>query len=165
MRILVKALPFALLGAIAVQVVMAFAGRTSAPHVIFRTLDGEQISTSDLSDKVVLINFWATSCVTCVKEMPMLASTQRKFESQGFVTLAVAMSYDPPNQVLAFAMQNKLPFKVALDVDGAISRAFDDVLVTPTSFLLSKNGEIAKRFVGEPQREWLHAAIAQELAR
>lgn len=158
-----KALPIAAVLAVVVIVAMAVTARPAAPEVIFKTLDGERISTSDLKGKAVLVNFWATSCVTCVKEMPMLADTQRKFGPKGYVTVAVAMNYDPPSQVAAFAKHNNLPFKMALDTDGSIARGFGDIRLTPTTFLLSKKGEIAKQFVGEPKVEWLHAVIAEEL--
>ena len=52
------------------------------PEVQFRTLTGESINTSDLRGKVVLVNFWATSCVTCVKEMPQIIETYNKFKDR-----------------------------------------------------------------------------------
>jgi thiol-disulfide isomerase/thioredoxin len=97
---------------------LAFFRTTRAPEVTFSTLQGERLSTASLRGKVVLVNFWATSCVTCVKEMPKLVETHRKYQARGFETLAVAMGYDPPNYVLAYTERNALPFKVALDPQG-----------------------------------------------
>lgn len=150
---------------LAAAAVFALRSRPAAPDVVFTTLGGERILTADLRGKAVLVNFWATSCVTCVKEMPMLVSAEQKFGQEGYVTVAVAMSYDPPDQVAAFAEKNKLPFKVVLDSDGSIARSFGNVFVTPTTFLLSKKGEIVKQFLGEPNVDWLHAAIAEELSK
>lgn len=67
-----------------------------APPSTFVLLDGSKSTTADLKGKVTLVNFWATTCVSCVKEMPQLAATYDKFKSRGFETVAVAMSYDPP---------------------------------------------------------------------
>ena len=73
---------------------------------------------------MVLLNFWATDCVVCVKEMPRLVQTYRKFASHDFEMIAVAMRYDPPNYVLRYAEKNALPFKVALDPMGELAKAF-----------------------------------------
>src|SRR6188472_3627027 len=68
----------------------------SAPTVGYTLLDGTKATTADLRGKVVLINFWATSCTTCVHEMPQIVATHEMFKQRGYETLAVAMSYDPP---------------------------------------------------------------------
>ena len=67
-----------------------------APESSFVLLDGSRISTAQLQGKVTLVNFWATSCTTCVAEMPELVATYDKYKGRGYDTLAVAMSYDPP---------------------------------------------------------------------
>lgn len=142
----------------------AFTRQESAPEVRFATLAGEKFSTSDLRGKVVLVNFWATSCVTCVHEMPMLSDTHRKFSARGYETIAVAMSYDHPNQVAEFARQRQLPFKVAMDTDGTIARQFGNVRVTPTTYLLDKKGRVIKTYLGEPKVEEFHALLEKALA-
>jgi peroxiredoxin len=139
-------------------------GRDPAPEFSYTLLDGRQASTQALRGKVVLVNFWATSCVTCVKEMPQLSATHRKFASRGYETLAVAMSYDPPAYVANFASTRQLPFGVVIDNTGAIAKAFSDVKVTPSTFLIDKRGGIVKRYVGEPDFAELHALVEKLLA-
>ena len=63
-------------------------GNTAAPASTFVLLDGSQKTTADLKGKVTLVNFWATSCVTCVAEMPKVIATYDKYHAQGFDTLA-----------------------------------------------------------------------------
>jgi len=147
----------------AAGVYFSFFGQTNAPEVRFMTLKGESLKTSDLRGKVVLVNFWATDCVVCVKEMPSLVETHNKFQNQGFDTIAVAMRYDPPNYVARYSEQNKLPFKVALDVQGEIARGFGDVRLTPTTFILDRRGRIIKRYVGEPDFAQLHRVLEAAL--
>lgn len=139
-------------------------GREQAPASQFVLLDGSTISTAELKGKVVLLNFWATTCVSCVKEMPALASTYQKYQSQGFETVAVAMSYDQPSWVLNFAQSRRLPFKVALDNTGELAKNWGEVRLTPTTYLLDKQGKIVKRFVGEPDFTALHDLIEKLLA-
>ena len=139
-------------------------GRAPAPESTFVLLDGSQHRSAALLGKVTLVNFWATSCTTCVAEMPALAATYQKYQSQGFDTLAVAMSYDPPQYVLNFAQSRQLPFKVALDNTGAVAKAWGDVQLTPTTYLVNKRGEIVKSYVGAPNLPDLHQLIEKLLA-
>jgi len=122
-------------------------------------LDGSKTSTQALQGKVVLVNFWATSCVTCVAEMPQLVQTHQKFNARGYETLAVAMSYDPPAYVVNFKETRQLPFKVAIDNTGAVAKAWGDVKITPTTYLVNKRGQIVKQYVGEPDFAALHQLI------
>jgi peroxiredoxin len=139
-------------------------GATAAPASKFVLLDGSQKTTADLKGKVTLVNFWATSCVTCVGEMPKVIATYDKYKDKGYDTLAVAMSYDPPSYVVNFAETRKLPFKVAIDNTGAVAKAWGDVQLTPTTYLVNKRGEIVKQYVGEPDFAELHQLIEKLLA-
>jgi peroxiredoxin len=142
----------------------AFSGGPMAPNVGYTLLDGSKSSTEQLRGKVVLVNFWATDCTTCVHEMPQIISTHEKYKALGYDTLAVAMSYDPPAYVINFAETRKLPFGVAIDNTGAIAKSFGQVQLTPTSVLINKRGEIVKRFVGEPDFVALHQLVEKLLA-
>ena len=135
-----------------------------APSVAYTLLDGRQSTTDQLRGKVVLVNFWATDCATCVKEMPNIVATHEKFKARGYETLAVAMSYDPPAYVINFAETRKLPFGVAIDNTGAIAKSFGQVQLTPTSVLIDKHGQIVKRYVGEPDFVALHQLVDKLLA-
>ena len=138
--------------------------RDPAPAATFNTLKGEQLSTSSLRGKVVLVNFWATSCGSCIAEMPQMVGTFNKYREQGFELVAVAMSYDPPQYVQNYAETRQLPFTVALDADGGNAKAFGNVQLTPTAFLIDKDGNIMKRFVGVPDEAGLHRLIEKALS-
>ena len=158
------------LGAAAVAVALAAgvfvaSSSSAAPDSTFVLLDGSKRTTSDLKGKVTLVNFWATSCVTCVAEMPKMVDTYQKFHGQGYDHLAVAMSYDPPSYVVNYAQSRHLPFQVAIDNTGAVAKAWGEVQLTPTSYLVNKKGEIVKRYVGEPDFAELHALIEKLLAQ
>jgi peroxiredoxin len=138
--------------------------RDPAPDAAFVRLDGSGARISELRGKVLLVNFWATSCATCVAEMPGLIDTHRRFNARGYETLAVAMSYDPPAYVSNFAQRRELPFWVAIDNTGAIAKAFGDIRLTPTTFLIDKRGRIVKRYVGAPDFTALNALVNDLLA-
>ena len=157
-----------LLAAVALAAVAAAVylgtGRSAAPPSTFVLLDGSTRTTADLKGKVTLVNFWATSCVSCVAEMPQIMATHEKYQARGYQTLAVAMSYDPPAYVVNFAQSRKLPFGVAIDNTGAVAKAWGDVQLTPTTFIVDKRGEIVKRYVGAPDFAELHQLIEKLLA-
>lgn len=143
---------------------MASGGRQAAPDLTYVNLKGEKIASADLRGKVYLVNFWATSCSTCVAEMPDMIRTYEKFHSKGFEFVAVAMRYDPPNYVINFTETRALPFHVAIDVEGKLAMAFGDVKLTPTTFLIDKQGRIIKRYVGQPSFTELEEIISKELS-
>lgn len=159
-RLLVAALVvLALAGALA----MLLSQKPAAPQASFSTLGGEKLALDSLRGKVVLVNFWATSCPGCIKEMPDLVKTWQKYHSRGLETIAVAMSYDPPEYVRQFAEKNSLPFIVAMDADSAVAQAFGNVRVTPTTFVIDRQGQIIQQYVGEPDFAKLHALIESVL--
>ena len=143
--------------------VTVFSRQQVAPDVTFISIDGQKISSHDLRGKVVMVNFWATSCTTCVHEMPQMVETYNKFKGQGLQFVAVAMNYDPPNYVLNYAQTRKLPFTVALDSGGDLAKQFGNVEMTPTTFVIGKDGKILKRYLGEPDFASLHALLQKSL--
>ena len=152
------------LGALGLSLALLGCAGERAPESTFVLLDGSKITSQQLQGKVSLVNFWATSCTTCVAEMPELMATHNQFKDRGFETLAVAMSYDPPSYVVNFAQSRQLPFKVAIDNTGAVAREWGDIKLTPTTFVVNKRGVIVKRFVGTPDFVELNQLIDKLLA-
>lgn len=136
--------------AIAIAGYFAFGSSQHVPDSTFTLLSSQKLSTADLKGKVYLVNFWATDCETCIKEMPQMVDTYNRFKGRGLEFVAVAMKYDAPMYVVNYAQTRQLPFKVAMD-DGSAAKAFGNVQMTPTTFVVDKNGMILKRYVGEPQ--------------
>jgi len=157
------AITLAIAAALVALGIFILSQKPAAPDAKFITLDGEAIHTKDLRGKVVLVNFWATSCTVCMHEMPKLIETHNKFAPRGYQTIAVAMSYDPPNYVLDYTKRQALPFRVALDQLGELARQFGDVRVTPTSFLIDKQGRIVRQLQGEPDFAQLDKLIDELL--
>ncbi len=154
-----------IVAALLIAGVVVATSRPTAPRLALVTIDGHPLALADLAGKVVLVNFWATSCEACVAEMPMLVKTQQQFAAQGYATVAIAASYDDPGDVNRFAADRALPFHVAFDAGDKAAAQFDGVQATPTSFLIDRHGRIAKRFVGAIQPDELAAMIRSELAR
>ncbi len=153
-----------LVAAVAAGAYFGLGRPATAPAVAYTLLDGSASNIAQLRGKVVLVNFWATSCTTCVQEMPQITATYDKYKARGYDTLAVAMSYDTPAYVAQFAQTRQLPFAVAFDRDGTLAKGFGDVQLTPTSVLLNRRGEVVKRYVGAPDFAALQQLIEKLLA-
>jgi len=153
---------------ITIVVLLAFLGfqlsnKTTAPNVTFTTIDGKKISMADLKGKVVLVNFWATDCPGCIKEMPQLINTYNQYNKKGFELIAVAMSYDPPAQVLNYAKMKKLPFPVMHDGLAEVTNKFGQVSLTPTAFIYDKQGHLLRHTIGELDFNALQQLLDKEL--
>lgn len=144
---------------------LSFVGkRQAAPDLSLKTLTGDNVALSALRGKVVLVAFWATSCLECEEALPWLASLQRRHQGQGLETLAVAMRYDQPQQVASTAFRHSLPFRVSLDENGETARRFGNVQTLPALFVLDRRGQIVQRLLGAPDRGRLQALLDKLLA-
>ena len=159
-RLALAILLVCLIGGAAVDTLVS---KPLAPAVTFSMLTGEKIVLNDLRGKVVLVNFWATTCPGCVREMPGMIDTYKQYKGKGFEIVAVAMPYDPPNHVLQFAQDKQLPFPVALDITGEAVRAFGNVNLTPTHFLIGKDGRVLEKKTGELDFAKLKAGLDKHL--
>src|SRR4030095_7981395 len=116
----------ALLASIAIAAIAAVASLTltrPAPEVKFNGLTGDTFTTSDLRGKVVVVNFWATWCPDCIKEMPKLVDTHRKFATRGYETVAVALAQAKAEDIARFDAKHALPLRIGFDCSGEIARA------------------------------------------
>ncbi len=157
-------LPLAIAVFAAVALILWFVNKpTVIPDSHFVTLPGKTLTEQDLHGKVTLVNFWATSCTSCVAEMPEMVNTFERYHAQGFNLIAVAMAYDPAPYVLNFAQSRKLPFDVALDTTGKLAKDWGDVALTPTTYLVNKQGHIVKKYVGTPDFVQLRGLIEKLL--
>ena len=124
---------------------------------VLENMDEEKIRLADYRGKVVLLNFWATWCPPCVREMPSMERLQKKVDADDFRVIAVNQMEDV-DQVFAFTGQ--LPedptFEIVFDTDSSVSRAYV-VRGLPTTYLLDKKGYIRYRAVGG--REFDHPEV------
>ncbi|MBJ9672952.1 TlpA family protein disulfide reductase [Burkholderia gladioli] len=122
--------------------------RPQVPDTTFTLLSGQRVSTSaDLGGKVFLVNFWDTSCSTCIEEMPSMKALYERFHPAGLVFVSVAMRYTPRDYAVNYAQSRHLPFMLTID-DGRLAKAFGDVQLTPTTLVVNRRGKILKRYVG-----------------
>ncbi len=119
-----------------------------APDVTFKTITNKDISLSNLQGHPVIVTFWASDCPGCIKEIPHLKELYQQYHPHGLEIIAVAMYYDPPSHVVAMSKAKQLPYDIALDLKAEHSKAFGDVMLTPTTFLISPQGNIVIQKTG-----------------
>lgn len=119
-----------------------------ASAFMLRDVDGKLVGLGDFEGKVVLLNFWATWCANCRKEMPAMEQLYREARAEGFEIVAISVDQAATEKVKAFAEELQLTFPVLHDRDSIISRLYSNPGV-PVSYLVDRKGRIVYRVIGE----------------
>jgi len=130
------------------------------PEVTFNLLDGRTLQSQELRGRPLLINFWSVSCEVCLRDMPHLALLEKEFSDRELMVIGVAVPHDPPPAVIGAVEKMAPGYAIALDVHGEVSKAFGDVRVTPTNFLIDPDGNVRLSQRGPLDRIRLRATIA-----
>ena len=117
------------------------------PALVLKDLQGEQRQLNDYRGKVVVLNFWATWCGPCVKEMPSLANLARHMSGEQFALLTVNFG-EKPARIKPFLKKIGVDVPVLLDPDMAVSRAWVDKGL-PTTYIIGPDQKIRYRLLGD----------------
>ena len=135
----------------------ALASRTAAPELALSDVDGKPVKLSELRGRVVVVNFWATWCPPCRKELPSLGRLQKLFKPEQLRVLAVNIGED---EETVFGFLPDPPFTILLDQKSATLRTWQ-VKGLPSTFVVDREGRIVLRAVGG--REFDDAATVARL--
>lgn len=128
-----------------------------APDFTVTTFDGEEISLNDLRGQVVVVNFWASWCIPCKDEAPVLQAAWEKYRDQGVVLLGVAY-VDTPTNSLAFIDEFGITYPNAPDAGTRISDAYH-ITGVPETFIIDQAGNIAQFFYAQVTEPELSATL------
>jgi peroxiredoxin len=134
------------------QTMTPVADRPAAPDFALKDVDGKLRRLSESRGKVVLVNFWATWCPPCRREMPSMQRAWTQLKGENFEMLAVNVGEDE-DTIFGFTFSTgvELTFPILLDRDAQVIKAWP-VIALPTSFVVDPQGRIVYRAVGG--REW-----------
>jgi peroxiredoxin len=133
-----------------------------APNFTLKSLSGETVNLADLKGKVVLVDFWATFCVPCVKAMPKLQKLHDEHAAQGFTMVGIATDEEGEKKVRPFMGKMKISYPILVDT-ASLWKAYD-VETLPALFLIDRTGRIVKRFGGGTDHKTIEAEVEKLLA-
>lgn len=128
---------------------IAPAAAQQLPNITLQLIDGKKLKLSSLKGKPILITFWATSCSSCIKEMPHLIELYNELHSAGLEIIGIAMPQDRPDYVMEMVKHKQLPYLIAFDLKSHAVKAFGNVRFTPTTFLIDNKGRIVRKKTGK----------------
>ncbi|GAO35195.1 hypothetical protein SCT_0579 [Sulfuricella sp. T08] len=131
----------------------------STPPLALNDLNGKPLKLQDYRGKVVMVQFWATYCPPCLKEMPSMMRLQAKLAGKPFVILAVNMG-ETEKEVKDFLTRVNVDFTILMDSDGKALSAWK-VFVAPSTFLVDPKGNI--RYVLQGGAEWDEPEYLQKI--
>ncbi|MFZ1321343.1 MAG: TlpA disulfide reductase family protein [Ignavibacteria bacterium] len=132
-------------------------GKKVSPNVIW-TENGKKTSLNDLKGKVVLLNFWATWCGPCIKEMPDLSSISDEMNDKDFRMIGMNVFQQDKSAKVSDFLKSKPVSYTVLDGNQEVVDAFgeasgNNLEAVPTTFIIDKNGKIAETIVGSRKKE------------
>lgn len=134
----------------------ATANSASAPGFTLTDLHGSNVSLSDFRGKVVILDFWATWCPPCKREIPDFITLQSQYGPRGLQIVGIAL--DEPGKVREFALANGMNYPVLMGTDN-VAALYGGIEGIPTTFIVDRNGNIMNRFVGFTSKEEFEAEI------
>jgi len=124
----------------------------------FKDDEGKEISFSDFQDKVLLVNFWATWCAPCIKEMPSLDRLKKKI-NKNFDVIAISVDRDGVKKVKDFFNENKITnLEEYFDTKNSLAKEMN-LIGLPTSFFINKKGDLIGYFQGD--MEWDNDTVVE----
>ena len=134
-------------------------GKPAAPPIDLMTTDGASLSLQALRGKVVLVNFWATWCEPCIREMPSLQRLRDQLHADGFEVLAVNYQ-EGPARINGFIEKMKLTLPIVRDTDGSVARAWG-ARIFPANYLVDRAGNI--RHAMDGAADWTSPSLVSTI--
>ncbi len=138
--------------------------RKAAPDFSLKDSEGRTVRLSDYRGKVVLLNFWATWCGPCKVEIPWFMEFEQQHKDQGFAVLGIAMDDEGWDAVKPYITERRVNYRILMG-NGPLAEQWGGVESIPTTFMIDRQGKIARTHVGLASRDEYQDDIVQLLDR
>ena len=135
-----------------------------APDVTMETLDGEQINLAEQKGKVILVNFWATWCAPCRKEIPDLIDLHSSMKDDGLMVVGIAVDDEGTDVVKPFVEKEGINYPIVVDTTRSIESHFEAMYGLPTTYVIDPEGQIVRRVLGIFPTEKMKPTLEEMLA-
>ena len=119
-----------------------------APDLTLETMDGRQINLADQNGKVILVNFWATWCAPCRREIPDLINLYSEMKDEGLMIVGIAVDQEGAKVVKPYVQKQDINYPIVLDPDQSTEKHFDAMYGLPTTYVVNTEGKIVRRVLG-----------------
>ena len=123
-------------------------------------VNGKSVSLADFKGRVVILDFWATWCPPCKREIPDFIKLQSEYGSKGVQIVGIAL--DQPNKVKAFVKDNGMNYPVLMGTNE-VAASYGGVEAIPTTFVIDKSGKIVAKYEGFRPKETFESQIKKLL--
>ena len=134
-----------------------------APSFTLQDLSGNEVSLSDFKGKVVILDFWATWCQPCVKEIPHFIELYEQYKDQGFAMVGISLDHQGVSDVKSFVQKYQVNYPILMN-DGRADKAYGGIKYIPTTFVIDRTGNIRQKYVSYREKAVFEADIKALLA-
>lgn len=135
-----------------------------APDVTMETLDGQTINLAEQKGKVILVNFWATWCAPCRKEIPELIDLYSSMKGDGLMVVGIAVDNEGTSVVEPFVEKEGINYPIVIDTSRSIESNFEAMYGLPTTYVVNPDGQIVRRVLGIFPTEKMKSTLQEMLA-
>jgi thiol-disulfide isomerase/thioredoxin len=122
---------------------------SDVPQFSFTSLEGKTVAMKDLGNKVLIVDFWATWCGPCREEIPHLNELYSELKSKGLEIVGISMDTDGTDGVKDFVREFRIQYPIVMG-DEKVAESFGGIIGLPTTFIIDRDGKIAKKYIGLP---------------
>jgi len=122
---------------------------TIAPDFTLQDISGKEVSLSDFKGKVIILNFWATWCPPCRKEIPVFIELYKKYKDEGLVIIGISLDREGEKVLIPFVKKFGINYPVLIGTKKVVD-AYGGIRGIPTTFIIDKKGKIRKKHIGLP---------------
>ena len=133
-----------------------------APNFSLKTFDGKKIELAKLKGKVVLVNFWATWCGPCRREIPDFLEAYAKYREKGFEIIGISLDQGGWDVVKPYMERTKITYPVVID-DGSLAQKYGALPYIPVTILVDRKGNILSKHQGLMFKEEIERTIAKAM--